>query len=286
MNRKAIKNVLRKKLNQLIESIEDKAVKKLVKDNTIITGGCIASMLLGEEVNDFDLYFTNKETVIAVAEYYIKRYNTETGKVSPTLLVSPDEARVRISIKNNPVAMPQDDEELPGEGDLAFDAPSDAEAVFPFRPRWFTDNAISLSGSVQLIVRFYGEPEEVHKNFDFVHCMCYWTSAFNNLVLPPDSLESLLAKELRYNGSLYPLCSIIRTRKFINRGWKCNAGQYLKMCIQLNELNLKDIPTLQDQVAGVDSLYFMRVLELLQEKADSGDKLENTYIIEIIDRIF
>ena len=61
-------------------------------------------------------------------------------------------------------------------------------------------------------------------------------------------------------GSKYPLCSIIRTRKFIQRGYTINAGQYLKMAMQLNELDLKDVSVLQDQLIGVDSAYFDMVI--------------------------
>ena len=34
---------------------------------------------------------------------------------------------------------------------------------------------------------------------------------------------------------------MIRTRKFLKRGWHINAGQYLKMCFQISELDLSDI---------------------------------------------
>src|SRR3546814_2919414 len=72
MKAKTIKAILAKKFNSFASSIEDEVVRKLVEKNTIITGGCIASMLLGEKINDFDLYFTDHATTKAVAEYYVK----------------------------------------------------------------------------------------------------------------------------------------------------------------------------------------------------------------------
>ena len=48
----------------------------------------------------------------------------------------------------------------------------------------------------------------------------------------------LLARQLVYQGSKYPICSMIRTRKFLQRGWHINAGQYLKMAFQVSELDL------------------------------------------------
>jgi hypothetical protein len=89
-------------------------------------------------------------------------------------------------------------------------------------------------------------------------------------------------------GSKYPLCSIIRTRKFINRGWHINAGQYLKMCLQLNELDLNNIDVLEDQLIGVDSAYFMMLIDSIRNKqlTDDNFELNNSYIISIIDKIF
>jgi hypothetical protein len=89
---------------------------------------------------------------------------------------------------------------------------------------------------------------------------------------------------LRYVGSKYPLCSVVRLRKFIARGWTINAGQILKMCMQLSALDLTDINVLQDQLTGVDAAYFLQVMEKLKEK--DPEKVNSAYLIEIIDRMF
>jgi hypothetical protein len=104
------------------------------------------------------------------------------------------------------------------------------------------------------------------------------------LVLRPAALEALLSKELRYVGSKYPICSIVRLRKFIERGWRINAGQILKMAMQISELNLKDVTVLEDQLTGVDTAYFIQLLERLKEK--DPEKVDAAYLVEIIDRIF
>ena len=75
MNRKVIKSILNKKLNQWVASIKDEKVQKLVKANTIVTGGAIANLLMGEEVKDYDLYFKDKATTYAVATYYVAQFN-------------------------------------------------------------------------------------------------------------------------------------------------------------------------------------------------------------------
>ena len=69
-----------------------------------------------------------------------------------------------------------------------------------------------------------------------MHCTNYWTSWDREVVTSAAALESILTKDLKYQGSQYPVCSIIRTRKFIERGWTINAGQYLKMAIQIGAM--------------------------------------------------
>jgi hypothetical protein len=137
---------------------------------------------------------------------------------------------------------------------------------------------------VQLVIRFYGTADQIHENYDFVHCTCSWDAATGELVLPPAALEALLAKDLRYKRSKYPLCSIIRTRKFLNRGWKISAGQYVKMAWDLNKLDLSSTAVLEDQMVGVDAAYFLEVIALLKEKGT--EKIDEAYLMEIIDRIF
>ncbi|HBJ1686100.1 TPA: hypothetical protein LA468_003318 [Clostridium botulinum] len=295
MNRKNIKSVLSKKFNEFCESIEDEKVKRSVRSHSIITGGCITSMLLGEEIHDFDIYFTNKETCLKVAEYYVQKFN-ETHE-GTNARVEEKEERIKVFIQSEGVA--GDDESEPDlieyedydEMQTNITPDSDLENIPQkpkYRPVYLSSNAITLSDKVQLIIRFYGNAEEIHGNYDFVHCTNYWTSGNNELVLRQGALEAILNKELKYVGSKYPLCSIIRTRKFINRGWKINAGQYLKMCMQLNEFNLKDIKVLEDQLVGVDSGYFAMLIDTLQRKKENDPNftIENDYVVSIINKIF
>ena len=153
-----------------------------------------------------------------------------------------------------------------------------------YRPIFLSTNAITLANKVQVILRFYGEPDEIHANYDFVHCTNYWRSDDGSLTLRAEALEALLARELLYVGSKYPVCSVFRLRKFIKRGWTINAGQILKILMQISALDLTDINTLEDQLTGVDSAYFFDILEKLKEK--DATKVNAAYLCEIINRMF
>lgn len=310
MKKKTINAVINKKFDEWLSSITDESVRSLVENNSIVTGGCIASMLLKEPVNDFDVYFATKETVKAVAEYYVKIWNDVNGdngyvldgavtnennpdyKGGVAMNMTPD--RIKIIFESNGVAKEHgalDDtaeiEEWP-DGKAVVEEESKPR----YRPIYLSCNAITLSQQIQIVIRFYGDPTNIHQHYDYVHCTNFWTSKERSVTLNQPALEALLSRELRYIGSKYPLASVIRTRKFIKRGWTINAGQYLKMAFQISELNLKDIPTLEDQLTGVDVAYFNHLINALQSHSEKQKEegkefvLEYSYLATIIDKIF
>jgi hypothetical protein len=313
MKAKTIKVLLRKKTDDWIATIASPEIRKLAAENTIVTGGCIASMLLQEKINDFDIYFKTRSAAEQIAKYYVDQFrvlNSEFTKMD--IFVESREDRIKIVIQSAGVAsegpkkQPYQYFELRPEqeageylGEVIGD-PGEIEDVYEetekmaletegtpkqkYRPVFLSTNAITLSDKIQLVFRFFGEPDVIHTNYDFIHCTNYWTSWDGNLVLRQGALESLLARELVYVGSKYPVCSVFRLRKFIRRNWTINAGQILKILMQVSALDLTDIPTLEDQLTGVDCAYFLQVIDKLKEK--DPEKVNSAYLIEIIDRMF
>ena len=58
--------------------------------------------------------------------------------------------------------------------------------------------------------------------------------------------------------------------KYLERGYHINAGQYVKMCFQLNELDLKDVKVLEDQLTGVDTAYFKMMVDAIQKHMEEN----------------
>ena len=54
--------------------------------------------------------------------------------------------------------------------------------------------------------------------------------------------------------------------------------------MQLNDMDLNDIETLEDQLTGVDSAYFLYVIESMKEK--DTKYVDRAYLTSIIDKIF
>lgn len=308
MRAKTIRSVLKRKLDEWVQSITDTQLQNLIRDNAIVTGGSIASMLLGEQVSDFDVYFKTKAAAYRAATYYVDLFklNTPTKfadfKQSVDIKVEDVDGRVRVVVKSAGIASsdgatnyryfeggvdPQNvDAYEYVDAALSVMNQMRREGVADYMPVFLSANAITLSAKIQVVLRFYGEPEKIHETYDFVHCMNYYDYKSNTLVLKPEALESLLTKELVYRGSKYPLCSVVRLRKFIKRGFFVNAGQILKMLFQLNELNLNDVFVLEDQLIGVDAAYFQEVISILKNRKDSGKPIDSAYLIETIDKIF
>ena len=301
--RSGIRRALKQKIEDWLSSIDDVDVQSLARKNTIVTGGSIASMLLGEKVNDYDIYFRDKETTLAVAKYYVDKFNaanefnSKVNDVTPVVreetlqnIKGELEDRVVIWIQSAGVASEfQGDydyfetcpEEETEEFALSLDSMKGGEA---YRPIFMSQNAITLSNKIQIVIRFYGEPDKIHDNYDFVHATCYWDHGKGELHLNPEALESLLSRNLVYRGSLYPIASVFRTKKFIERGWRITAGEQLKMMWQISELDLSDPVIMREQLTGVDMAYMWQLIRAL-EGVDK-EKINSTYVAVIIDRIF
>ncbi len=283
MKRKTINTVISKKVNEWVNSITDGELRDDVPEGIVVTGGCIASMLLKEPVNDFDIYFRTADLAKRVARYYVDKFaEANPNESKPTVLQDGDKGRVSIFVSSAGIATDSSKQHADQSGEFdVVDSPQDEETE-AYKPIFLSSNAITLSSKVQLIVRFTGEPEEIHDNYDFVHCLNYWTRE-TGVVFKLEALEALLSKELRYVGSKYPLCSIFRSKKFIQRGWTMNAGQYVKMAMQLNGMDLSDPDVLEEQLVGVDVTYFRQLINALKE--NEGD-LNAEYVIEVVERLF
>lgn len=70
MNKKNIAKSLHAKIDKWLKSIDDECIVDIIKNNTIVTGGALVSLLNGEEPNDYDIYFKTQESCFAVAQYY------------------------------------------------------------------------------------------------------------------------------------------------------------------------------------------------------------------------
>lgn len=285
MQNKTIRRNIHQKITRWIDSIEDKELAKAVIGDVIVTGGSIASMAMGDKVNDYDIYFRTMETTVSIAKYYA------TQAVKDGLIDSRFEIDVRVEKRTN-IKGEEEDRVISfiESAGVVGDAPEnqDGEEIeteeddTKYQVRFISENAITLSNSIQLMTRFFGEPDEIHRNYDFVHACCYYDYGNDILVMPQEALRSMMSRTLVYRGSLYPICSLFRLRKFIKRGWKISAGQILKIAHQVSEVDLTCRETLREQLTGVDQLYFD---QLVRSLTDHDGDIDSTYVAAVIDKM-
>lgn len=300
--RKTIKTIIEKKLKEWLNTLPEQ-LRLDTQDHVIVTGGCIASLLLGESIKDFDLYIDDVGVTAKLAKYYVAKFNA-ARKVNNYKTAEPyvkvEDDRVRIYVKSAGIASidengsdyayfedPADAEGANEYIDQVVNNPSSEEEKGKYRPIFLSENAISLSDKVQIVIRFIGPPEEIHKNYDYIHATNYYYSKTKELVLKAAALESLLSRDLVYCGSLYPICSLFRMRKFMDRGWRISAGEITKIALQISELDLSNPEILREQLIGVDAAYFHQLIHMINEykEKNPGVDINASYVISLIDEL-
>jgi len=286
MQRKTIIKTIKKELELWLDSITDPVLRDDVRKSLLVSGGCIASLYLQEKVNDYDIYIQDIEVAKRLAEYYVgndTRMIVLSGSDKDTLVKSvegKDDSAYVIAVKN----LKEDQVKIFfAEKNGGYAPEYDEDTAPKYRPVFYSPNAISLSDDIQIVLRFTGDAAAIHKNFDFVHATSYFTYD-EGLVTTVEVLESILSKTLKYRGSLYPVTSIIRIKKFIKRGWNISAGEMLKIMFQISELNLRDPYVLEEQLIGVDIAYFSKLIEILS--STKKETIDSHALNTIIDKVF
>lgn len=246
-------NLLNEKLGAWLETLPlDLALE--AKESIFVAGGAVLSLMRDSTPNDYDLYFKDKRSLLAILKHYGRDYAEVTfedilGECSNRVLMG------------QPVSL---------DKKKAYD------------PIFCTSNALTLDGNIQIIIRYYGSPGNVVRNFDWAHTLCYYDMAEERLSVMPEASRSALANELIYRPGAYPLSSLFRMKKFIERGWNVSIGQMLKLSMQLALIDYSDPKVLKDQLQGVDVAY----VESFLSRLSSLDSSTTHHIQDLIDEVF
>jgi len=245
MNRQEIQKDIESTLNLWLKSLPP-TLAAVAKRNVIVSGGCIASMLINEPVKDYDLYFKDIYTVYELAKYYVgdKGVAIKDGRVMlDASVVAMGNALPASSLLHSPV--------------------------------YYSHNAITLTGGIQLIFRFCGDVKEVLKTFDFAHTKSYFTFE-EGLRLNQKGIESLLSRELMYVGSGFPVCALFRAHKFMKRKWKLLPAELMKIVYDIAQLDVTDPKVIKEQLGG----YYGKTIA---DKMDIAGKLTRESFFAVVE---
>lgn len=120
-------------LRGFYDALSPHAAQVILNDG-FLAGGCFKSLVLGEAINDYDIFFCNRES----ADYFSELFrsmegHTYTGKKFSVTVTA---------ITGNAVTL-----FVSGFGEYL---------------------------KIQLITKYFGSPDEVVSRFDFEHCMSYY----------------------------------------------------------------------------------------------------------------
>lgn len=276
-NKKEIENELKFLLEELTKKFP-KELLSYIHDFGIITGGSIVSLLLGEDINDIDIFFSDVDICFDIAksfnntlfknEYHIEVFHqskqipwTHNGN---NLNVNQGNIVFAKLEKTNPLSFSK----MQKEPQLDYYGKNYKNVTTNPDNHWISTNAINLcGGKYQIITKHCGSPMFLTENFDFIHCVSYF-SYKTGLVLNKFALEAILAKELRYIGSNHPISSFIRMNKFLKKGWRISNSEIIKICYDVSKLVLDDKDVLTNQIENHGLTY---MLETLKEGYDRND---------------
>jgi len=184
MNKKQIRKNLQNKFYDWVNSIGDKKLGDDVRENCVIAGGAITSLLLGEKVNDYDIYLQDRKVAERLASYYIDLFENnlreKTGesvrdnnaKLGIKIVDSKDGEGIQLYVKSAGVASSTmkvtDYEYFEGKGDE--ETSNYIDTVFSFKDlieerikatRELDQKAEEVLGKLESTVNFELEEVEV-----------------------------------------------------------------------------------------------------------------------------
>jgi len=127
---------------------------------------------------------------------------------------------------------------------------------------------------VQIIKKFYGDPEKVIRKFDFTISMGAYIPKDGVFILDDRFLYHLAEKRLVFNVETdYPLSSLWRVKKFLHRGYNIGAVDLIALGLKIHSLKLETFSDLKEQIDGIDTLLLKPLTDrLIEDKG--GDKYD------------
>ena len=234
MKRKEIEKVLNEKINIFGQTINVLGgAPDIFTKSIMISGGSISSMLLDEPVNDFDFYFLDPEICGMFLHNFLHDSNYELVKTDIDTTTSKFEIKEK-GTTNNSYPKVTYGKQLNTSGLI-------------ITPDKISQFAITF-GDKQYVFYLSGPQKIIHKSFDMVHCINYYTLN-DGLVLNKFALESILTKEIRLISVRSPYETLKRVHKMLTEGWTIPEKELLKLLWQMREeQDIIDASFLKDNV--------------------------------------
>lgn len=122
---------------------------------------------------------------------------------------------------------------------------------------------------IQYIKKIVGPAPIILNQFDFTICECAYLPQTKEFIMGWYFLADLCSRRLRYNiEGKYPIASLWRMKKYIERGFKLPAIESIKLGLRINNLNIDSYKDLKEQLEGIDTLFLKDLTDILIENGD------------------
>lgn len=210
-----------------------KELKKHIPQNTweflkahkaMLVGGAITSILTKKDINDFDIYFKDRDSFMMSL----------------------------LDIRGLKDDLPVD--EYPNDVEINFQYLDQYE----FHYVCHTEKSITFNPKYsetlfQLIYQnFYKDVNEVFNDFDFTINMVGYDFELDEVVVHPEAMLHLSQRILVTNsGTKYPLISILRTNKYQERGYTISKKEMVKLLLAVSKLEFNSYEDVGKHIGGL-----------------------------------
>ena len=127
--------------------------------------------------------------------------------------------------------------------------------------------------------------EDIIKHFDFTICMGAYDINIGAFILHPRFLLDIARRDLVFNvEAKYPLASLYRIKKYIERGYKISGTEIIKIGLAINNLKMGDYTDLKEQLMGIDTLFLKELTDKLMTPEYAEKKYDLNDFLEMIEQ--
>lgn len=154
-----------------------------------------------------------------------------------------------------------------------------------------TANALTyrFSNVVIQLIRFSDAFKEdinsIFDLFDYTVCMGAYDLDSKEFKLHDSFLQHIAQKRLVFNpNTKFPISSLIRSKKYMNRGYSLSSLDSIKLGLAINNLKIETYRDLKDQLEGIDTLILKELTDKLMDNPETTYDL--TESLELLEKEF
>jgi len=129
-------------------------------------------------------------------------------------------------------------------------------------------------------------PTFILAEFDYTICMGAFDFQVDKFIVSREFLAHLAQRRLVFNiKTKYPIVSLLRAVKFINRGYRLAGIEALKIGLTCNALQIKTYKDLREQILGIDTLFLRELTDRLSKPETAENDYDFEYAMDLISEL-